>query len=130
MRRLLGLCRYCRFATTLFPSDPRMPRPVVTLGVSHAPGEGASQRDFAVSLFGADAVARDWNRRSDALRSRVRRLVREARGWRRATIASFCGGAEWRHRAVIAFVRRVPRRRAKPPVGEGDLLWEENAFSA
>jgi hypothetical protein len=79
LRRLLGLCRYRRFARTLFPADPRMPRLVTTLRVSDALAEGASQRDIAAGLFGADAVADDWNGRSDALRSRIRRLVREAR---------------------------------------------------
>lgn len=79
LRRLLGLCRQRRFARTLFPADPRMPRLVTILRVSDALAAGASQREIATALFGAEAVARDWNNRSDALRSRLRRLVREAR---------------------------------------------------
>lgn len=79
LRRLLGLCRHRRFAPTLFPPDPRTPRLIATLRVADALAEGASQRDIAMALFGSEAMARDWNGRSDALRSRIRRLVREAR---------------------------------------------------
>lgn len=79
LRRLIGLCRYRRFARSLFAPDPRMPRLVRTLRVSDALAAGASQREIAAALFGADSLGRDWNGRSDALRSRIRRLVREAR---------------------------------------------------
>ena len=40
---------------------------------------GASLREVAEGLFGADAVADDWHADS-ALRARVRRLVRRANG--------------------------------------------------
>lgn len=56
-----------------------MPRLIAVLRVADALTTGASQREIATVLFGAEAVARDWNGRSDALRSRLRRLVREAR---------------------------------------------------
>jgi hypothetical protein len=79
LRRLLGLCRHRRFARALFPADPRMPRLIAMLRVGDALAAGVSQREIAAELFGAEAVAHDWNGRSDALRSRVRRLVREAR---------------------------------------------------
>lgn len=79
LRRLLGLCRHGRFSRSLFPADPRMPRLIAVLRVADALTTGASQREIATVLFGAEAVARDWNGRSDALRSRLRRLVREAR---------------------------------------------------
>jgi hypothetical protein len=80
LRRLLGLCRHRRFIRALFPPDPRMPRLITTLRVADALAEGASQREIATALFGTDAMSRDWSSRSDALRSRIRRLVREARG--------------------------------------------------
>jgi hypothetical protein len=79
LRRLLGLVRHGRFVGALFPRDPRTPRLIAMLRVSDALSAGASQREIALELFGADAVARHWNGRSDAVRSRVRRLVREAR---------------------------------------------------
>lgn len=79
LRRLIGLCRHRRFVPTLFPADPRLPRLVAMLRVSDALADGASQREIAAALFGADAVARGWNGRTDALRSRMRRLVRDAR---------------------------------------------------
>ena len=79
LRRLLALCRHRRFVRTLFPSDPRMPRLVAVLRVADGLANGASQREIAAAMFGAEAVARGWNGRTDALRSRFRRLVREAR---------------------------------------------------
>jgi hypothetical protein len=79
LRRLFSLCRHRRFARTLFPADPRQPRLVAMLRVSDALAVGASQREIAAELFGREAMTRDWNGRSDALRSRLRRLVREAR---------------------------------------------------
>lgn len=79
LRRLLGLVRHRRFVRSLFPTDPQRPRLVTMLRVGDALSAGATQREIALELFGADAVARDWNGRSDALRSRVRRLARETR---------------------------------------------------
>jgi len=78
LRRLLGVCRQRRFIGTLFAPDPRVPRLVATLQVADALADGASHREIGTALFGADAMARHWNGRSDALRSRIRRLVREA----------------------------------------------------
>jgi hypothetical protein len=82
LRRLLALCRHRRFVRTLFPCDPRMPRLVAVLRVADGLADGASQREIACALFGAEAVAYGWNGRTDALRSRLKRLVREARTMR------------------------------------------------
>jgi hypothetical protein len=79
LRRLLGLVRHRRFVRSLFPDDPQGPRLIAMLRVSDALADGASQREIACQLFGLEAVKQDWNGRSDALRSRVRRLAREAR---------------------------------------------------
>jgi len=79
LRRLLDLCRHRRFARSLFPRDPRIDRGIDMLRVHDALAGGASQRDIGAALFGEDRVARDWNGVSDSLRSRVRRLVRDAR---------------------------------------------------
>ena len=79
LRRLLHLCRNRRFARSLFPLDPRMGRWLTVLRVHDALVDGASQREIGAVLFGEEHVRRDWDGASDSLRSRVRRLVREAR---------------------------------------------------
>lgn len=79
LRRFLDLCRHRRFARSLFPRDPRIDRGIDMLRVHDAIGQGASQREIGAILFGDQRVARDWNDVSDSLRSRVRRLAREAR---------------------------------------------------
>jgi hypothetical protein len=40
---------------------------------------GASQRDIAIAFFGFDRTVAEWNGRSDAMRSHVRRLCKMAR---------------------------------------------------
>lgn len=87
LRRLLHLCRNQCFARSLFPPDPRGARLVDMLRVHDALGHGASHREIGAALFGEARVAQDWAGLSDSLRSRVRRLVREAGamargGWR------------------------------------------------
>lgn len=79
LRQLLDLCRHRRFARTLFPRDPRIDRGLEMLRVHDALSAGASQREIAEALFGSERVREDWRDGSDSLRSRVRRLVREAR---------------------------------------------------
>jgi hypothetical protein len=79
LRRLIDLCRHRRFAAHLFPADPRIDRWALTLRVLDALRAGASQRDIAMALYGADRIADGWHGDADSLRSRVRRLVREAR---------------------------------------------------
>lgn len=83
LRRLIDLYRHGRFARSLFPRDPRIARGIAMLRVHDALGAGASQREIGIALFGVERVAEDWNDRSDSLRSRVRRLVREARAMAR-----------------------------------------------
>ncbi|MFA5969187.1 MAG: DUF2285 domain-containing protein [Sphingomonas sp.] len=78
LRRFLDLCRHRRFARSLFPRDARIDRGIVMLRVHDALRDGASQREIGAALFGDERVARDWSDSSDSLRSRVRRLVREA----------------------------------------------------
>jgi hypothetical protein len=87
LRRMLDLCRYRRFAASLFPPDRRMARWTTLLRVHDAAGAGASHREIAAALFGEDTVRRAWRTESDFLRSRVRRLIADARamaqgGWR------------------------------------------------
>jgi len=79
LRRFLHLCRHRRFSAVLFPADRQVERGLVVLRVHDALADGASQRDIARELFGADRVLPGWAGESDSLRSRVRRLVAEAR---------------------------------------------------
>jgi hypothetical protein len=77
LRRFLELCRRGRFARSLFPSDPRVDRWLTVLRVHDAIAAGASQREIGAALFGEERIALGWGERTDALRSRVRRLVRD-----------------------------------------------------
>jgi hypothetical protein len=79
LRRFLYLCRHRRFAAALFPADRQIARGLAVLRVHDALADGASQRDIARALFGAERVLPGWEGESDSLRSRVRRLVAEAR---------------------------------------------------
>ena len=82
LHRLIHIVRYGVFARGLFPLDTRMPRQLLILRVHDARAAGASHRQIVDTLFpGGDAGC------ADSLRSRVRRLAREARrmasgGWR------------------------------------------------
>lgn len=79
LKRFLQLAIHRRFAASLFPPEPRMTRWLTLLRVSDALRAGASQREIGRALFGEERVDQEWDGRSDSLRSRVRRLVRDAR---------------------------------------------------
>ena len=79
LRRVIYLCRTGRFALSLFPPDRRVERWLLALRVHDAVQAGASQSEIARVLFGDDPSADASARRSDSLRSRVRRLVGDAR---------------------------------------------------
>lgn len=79
LRRFLDLCRNRRFSVSLYPPDRRVARWIVALRVHDALVAGASQRDIARVLFGGDLALDTGARESDSLRSRVRRLVADAR---------------------------------------------------
>lgn len=79
LRRLLHLQHHRRFARSLYPRDPWIERGIQLLRVHDALADGATQREIGAVLFDEARVAEDWNDRSDSLRSRIRRLVREAK---------------------------------------------------
>lgn len=79
LRRFLFLCRHHRFPAALFPADAAIARGILALRVFDALQEGASQSEIAFGLFGAAALQIASARGSDSLRSRVRRLIDEAR---------------------------------------------------
>lgn len=87
LRRLVSFCIDRRFASSLYPPDPRVPRWLTALQVHDGLASGASLREIGEALYGPDRVAADWGDASDSMRSRVRRLAAEARrlasgGWR------------------------------------------------
>lgn len=79
LRRFLALCQHRRFGPSLYPPEPQTIRWLGMLRVHDALADGASHREIATALFGEARVAEDWGAASDSLRSRVRRLVRDAR---------------------------------------------------
>jgi hypothetical protein len=79
LRRLIDLCRRRRFSVSLYPPDRRVDRWILALRVHDALMAGANQREIARALFGGALVQGEGDRRSDSLRSRVRRLVADAR---------------------------------------------------
>lgn len=79
LRRLIDLCRNRRFSKALYPPDRRVDRWILALRVQDAVMAGASQREIARVLFDEMPEQGGGDRRSDSIRSRVRRLVGEAR---------------------------------------------------
>ena len=79
LRRRASLFRTGGFLPPLFPPDRRVERLIQVLRVDDALSAGASQRAIAEVLFGSERISTDWRIASDSLRSRVRRLVRDAR---------------------------------------------------
>ncbi|MDO7843585.1 DUF2285 domain-containing protein [Sphingomonas immobilis] len=79
LRRLLDLARTGTFSVSLYPPDRRVTRWLLALRVHDALQSGASQREIARVVLGDDAHDDGAARRSDSLRSRVRRLAAEAR---------------------------------------------------
>ncbi|WP_395336781.1 DNA -binding domain-containing protein [Novosphingobium sp. BL-8H] len=79
LRRLLALCSHKRFIASLFPPDPRMRRWIDALRVHDALVGGASITTITAELFGAELLDLDTRRGSASLKSRTRRLIREAR---------------------------------------------------
>ncbi|MEG3153645.1 DNA -binding domain-containing protein [Sphingomonas sp. RB1R13] len=79
LQRLLALHRLGRFSRRLHPREPKAERWVMMLRAHDLSTLGASQRDIAGVLFGPDVVG-EWRTRSDFLRLRVQRLLRDANG--------------------------------------------------
>ena len=78
LHRLVDLYRRRRFSVSLYPRERRIERWMLALRVHDAVAAGATQREIARVLFGRDPAEPDAVE-GDSLRSRVRRLVREAR---------------------------------------------------
>ena len=79
LQRLLALHRLGRFARGLHPRETKAERWTLMLRAHDLDAAGASQREIAAALFGPEA-SREWRTRSDYLRLRIQRLLREANG--------------------------------------------------
>lgn len=79
LKRFLHFCRHRAFPGPLYPIDARTNRALEVLRVHDALAAGASQREIAEIMFGREMLDIGWNGHSDFLRSKVRRLVRQAR---------------------------------------------------
>lgn len=79
LRRLAALQLRRHFPGHLFGPHPRARRWTMLIATLEALAIDPSHRAVACRLYGEDAVAAEWNGRSDYLRSRVRRLIAEAR---------------------------------------------------
>ena len=79
LQRLVAFHRLGRFARGLHPRETKAERWMMMLHAHDLSLAGASQREIAVALFGPEA-SREWRTRSDYLRLRIQRLLRDANG--------------------------------------------------
>ena len=79
MQRLTSVWQHGRFIPTYFPTDRRCARLIKALRTYDGLWAGASQRNIAVMLYGADNVTSDWDAASDFMRSGVRRIIATAK---------------------------------------------------
>jgi hypothetical protein len=93
LRRLLDLATRGQFAASLYPPDPRLDRFTLLLRAHDALTAGATQREIAELLVAHERVVSEWRGSSDSLRSRVRRLVKDARGLAAGGYRRLMGGA-------------------------------------
>lgn len=75
--------------TSLFPPDPRMERFAAALRVADALADGASIAQMAEALYGTQWAGPNGG--SDSLKSRIRRLVRDARSMAAGEYRSLMG---------------------------------------
>jgi len=78
LQRLLALHRHGSFSPKLFPAPASGRRWAMLIRTLDALAVDRGQRAVATALYGKPAVAAEWTGRSDFLRSRVRRLIRQA----------------------------------------------------
>lgn len=77
LQQLLALHRLGRFACGLHPRETKAERWVMMLRAHDLSALGASQREIAGELFGGAAASTEWRTRSDFLRLRIQRLLRD-----------------------------------------------------
>lgn len=92
LQRLISFVSHHRFAASLYPKDRGSKRLIVALRVYDGLAQGASQREIAAVLFGARSIEGGWRGASDSMRSRLRRLVADARRLAGGEYRSLLGG--------------------------------------
>jgi len=92
LRRLKALLE-ARTAAALWPPMRRAARFQAMLTVLDARVEGASLREAGELVFGCAAVRAEWNGSSDFLKSRMRRLARDAAAMRDGGYRHLLGSA-------------------------------------
>lgn len=76
LRRFVMLRQLGRFPRGLFTPERRARRWMLALQAYDGVQSGARQREIALALFGEKIVRDDWHGRSDYLRLRVQRAIR------------------------------------------------------
>lgn len=94
LRRLLALWRTGRFSAQLHPVEARAARFVLMLRAHDALAAGATQREIAAELLSAEAGEPRWRVRAPTVRSRVQRLVRNARAMAAGGYLALLGGED------------------------------------
>ncbi|MHA7774692.1 DUF2285 domain-containing protein [Roseibium sp. M-1] len=79
LEALNALLQTGKFPPRLFPPHPRAKRLAVILQALDGALAGATHRDIALALFGAERVDRDWSDPGEHLRDQVRRAIRRGR---------------------------------------------------
>ncbi|MBW8911109.1 MAG: DUF2285 domain-containing protein [Sphingomonas sp.] len=101
LQRLRGLLRRGHLPRSLYPRELRARRWAEMFQALDGADAGASHREIATALYGADAVLQSWRGASDYLRLKVQRLLRDGRHM------AGCG-----YRAILW----GPDHSAKPPM--------------
>lgn len=79
LNRLLSAAKFGRIDPNNFKPHPRSRRLQFTLQVLDGMLAGASHREIAIQVYGADRVAQDWNDPCNSLKDQIRKTVRRGR---------------------------------------------------
>ena len=79
LNRLLSVARFKRIDPNNFKPHPRSRRLRFTIQVLDGMLAGASHREIAIQLYGAEKVAQDWNDPGNSLKDQIRKTLRRGR---------------------------------------------------
>jgi hypothetical protein len=95
LQQLYTLCTRGRLLQKPFVKPQRRVQIITALRVHDARVAGASQREIAIALFGAERVSAEWNGASDAMRSHVRRSITLAKHMAAGGYQTLLGGSRF-----------------------------------